>query len=80
MAAALHGDDAAWTRTHHLLAAVVDHLAIGNWQRANSGVPKSKRTRPPHPIPRPGARQEWRSPAPDRIARIRARTGRAKEG
>ena len=40
-----------WTLTDHLLATVVDTLAVGNWRYvcAHSG----KRQAPPHPKPMP---------------------------
>jgi len=41
--------DASWSVTDHLLAAVVDVLQAANWQRA--GDSKAPR---PKPIPRPG--------------------------
>lgn len=50
------GEAAEWSLTDHLLAAVVDHLAIGNWMFAavnrdeNEAAPP-----PPDPVPRPGA-------------------------
>ena len=48
----MHGDKALWTTGDHLLAAAVDALASGNWQR---GGGKGKR---PKPIPRPGSEDE----------------------
>lgn len=42
-----HRPDRFWSDTEHLLAAIVDNLAIANWQRAGKG-PK------PKPVPRPG--------------------------
>lgn len=66
---------AEWTVTDWLLAAVVDHVAVANWQRANHGA---KHPNPaPRPVPRPGAAPQVRAPAPGVIARLRARTGRS---
>jgi hypothetical protein len=48
LARSIHGEKALWTTTDHLLAAAVDALASGNWQR---GGGKGKR---PKPLPRPG--------------------------
>ncbi|MGV3564224.1 MAG: hypothetical protein ACO1ON_13180 [Nocardioides sp.] len=48
-ARAIHGDEALWGLSDHLLAEVVDALAWANWQRAGQRyAPK------PKPIPRPG--------------------------
>ena len=50
------GESAEWSTTDHLLAAVVDHLAIGNWMYAS--VNRDEDTPapdPPVPVPRPGA-------------------------
>ncbi|MFF7983989.1 hypothetical protein ACFZDK_33555 [Streptomyces sp. NPDC007901] len=44
-----------WTVTDHLLAAVVDHLAVANWMFAT--VNRDEDTEPadyPEPVPRPG--------------------------
>jgi len=51
----LHGEEAEWGLTEHLLAAAVDQLAIGNWLFATAHTPEQ--TDPParpSPIPRPG--------------------------
>lgn len=48
-ARAVHGDAARWTLTDHLLAGVIDRLAVMSWQLAgNPKVPC------PKPMPRPG--------------------------
>ena len=47
---ALEGDGAHWGLSEQLLAAAVDALAAGNWQRQGG---KGAR---PKPIPRPGVR------------------------
>jgi hypothetical protein len=42
----------SWTETTYLLAAIVDLLAVANWQRAGrKSAPK------PRPVPRPGDKQ-----------------------
>ncbi|EFH28517.1 conserved hypothetical protein [Streptomyces sviceus ATCC 29083] len=54
-ARAVHGEQAEWTVTDHLLAAVVDHLAVANWMFAT--VHRDEDTEPaeyPEPLPRPG--------------------------
>jgi len=52
LARAVHGEAAAWGATEHLLANVIDLLAIANWQRGG------KKAGPrPKPIQRPGARK-----------------------
>lgn len=52
MGSALHRDiagaDAIWGLTDHLLAAVLDALNSGNWQRGGGKGPR------PKPTPRPG--------------------------
>lgn len=48
LARSMHGEAVAWDTTDHLLAAAVDALNAGNWQR---GGGKGRR---PKPIPRPG--------------------------
>ena len=70
---AVTGSD--WTSTDHLIATVVDVLAIANWQRANSGAKHP--SAPPKPLPRPGdAKPMPRYPSGDRLKRLRARAGR----
>ena len=56
---ALHGDVADWGLTEHLLAGVVDELAVGNWLfvTANSDEHADPPARP-RPVPRPGAEEE----------------------
>ncbi|MFJ6393486.1 hypothetical protein ACIQJT_38530 [Streptomyces sp. NPDC091972] len=56
-ARAVHGEQADWTVTDHLLAAVVDHLAVANWMFAT--VNRDEDTEPadyPEAVPRPGGR------------------------
>lgn len=53
---AREGEAAEWRLTDHLLAAVVDHLAIANWMYAS--VNRDEYADPPEapvPVPRPGA-------------------------
>lgn len=50
-ALAVHGEDAVWTVTDHLLASAVDALNVANWQRTKDGA---RGVRPPKPMPRPG--------------------------
>jgi hypothetical protein len=55
LARAMHGEEARWGLTEHLLASAVDQLAAGNWMFAavhtseDSSAPER-----PEPIPRPG--------------------------
>ncbi|MFF5975766.1 hypothetical protein ACFY7C_30095 [Streptomyces sp. NPDC012769] len=51
----MHGDTAEWSLTDHLLAAVVDHLAVSNWmfQCVNTGE-DDEQPEYPKPVPRPG--------------------------
>jgi hypothetical protein len=48
LARALHGEQAAWGDTEHLLAHILDILAAGNWQRGGGKGPR------PRACPRPG--------------------------
>ncbi|MBP8535049.1 hypothetical protein [Streptomyces sp. MK37H] len=53
---AREGEAAEWGLTDHLLAAVVDHLAIANWMFASAN--RDEYADPPEapaPVPRPGA-------------------------
>lgn len=62
----LHGEAARWSTTDHLLAAVVDHLAIANWMFATvNGDPDGEQAPYPEPVPRPGetSGEERTSPA-----------------
>lgn len=64
-----------WGLQEHLTAALIDETRIGNWQRANSGVPKSKQTARPKPFPRPGVgatRQRGKNSPERQAARKRA--------
>nr|WP_280878192.1 hypothetical protein [Streptomyces pseudovenezuelae] len=54
-ARAVHGEQADWTITDHLLASVVDQLAVANWMFAT--VNRDEDTEPapyPEAVPRPG--------------------------
>ncbi|WP_249126310.1 DUF5361 domain-containing protein [Streptomyces sp. A2-16] len=54
-ARAVHGEQADWTVTDHLLAAAVDHLAVANWMFAT--VHRDEDAEPaeyPEAVPRPG--------------------------
>lgn len=65
-ARAVHGEQADWTVTDHLLAAVVDHLAVANWMFAT--VNRDEDTDPapyPEPLPRPGDDSGRLAPAAD---------------
>lgn len=46
------GDD--WSLDQHLLAIVVDRLAIANWQRSKDGQKGSKRPKPISPLAQRG--------------------------
>jgi hypothetical protein len=62
---ALHGEQAGWGLTDHLLATAVDQLAVANWLFvcANTG-PDDDQPDPPTPLPRPGVE----APAPPRAS------------
>ncbi|MFB7865143.1 MULTISPECIES: hypothetical protein [unclassified Streptomyces] len=53
----LHGESAEWSLTDHLLAAVVDNLAVANWmfQCVNIGEDDDQPEQP-KPVPRPGVK------------------------
>jgi hypothetical protein len=52
---AVHGEDAEWGLTEHLLAAAVDQLATGNWLFATAHTPEqASPPERPRPVPRPG--------------------------
>ncbi|GAA3392127.1 hypothetical protein [Streptomyces roseoviridis] len=55
----IHGEAAEWSVTDHLLAATVDHLAVGNWmfQMVNSDEDGDQPDFP-KPVPRPGVKDE----------------------
>ncbi|MGW6457805.1 hypothetical protein ACWF94_18150, partial [Streptomyces sp. NPDC055078] len=54
-AQAREGEAAQWSLTDHLLAAVVDHLAIANWMFASVNRDEdSSAPEAPQPVPRPG--------------------------
>jgi hypothetical protein len=56
LARAMHGEAAAWTTTEHLLAAVVDQLAVANWMFATVNRDADAEPLPyPEPVARPGA-------------------------
>lgn len=52
----IHGEAAEWGIAEHLLAAVVDQQANGNWMFAAAHTPPRKRPPdPPEPVTRPNA-------------------------
>ncbi|WP_246586442.1 DUF5361 domain-containing protein [Streptomyces yatensis] len=64
---AREGEAAEWGLTAHLLAAVVDHLAIANWMFASAN--RDEYADPPEaplPVPRPGATDMSDGPPADR--------------
>lgn len=67
---AIHGDQAEWGLTEHLLATTVDQLTIANWLFvcANSAEGAEQPERPA-PLPRPGiAEPEPESATPEQIS------------
>lgn len=68
---ALHGEEAEWGLTEHLLAVAVDHLAAGNWLFAAAHTPEhADPPERPHQVPRPGLPdpEPNRSATPEQIA------------
>ncbi|MBL1114069.1 hypothetical protein JK364_16960 [Streptomyces sp. 110] len=66
---AREGEAAEWGLTDHLLAAVVDHLAIANWMFASAN--RDEYADPPEapaPVPRPGAADTSDGPPADQAA------------
>jgi hypothetical protein len=56
---AVHGDDAEWGLTDHLLASAVDQLATGNWMFATVHTAEgSDAPERPEPIVRPGVQDD----------------------
>jgi len=54
-ARAVHGEAADWGVTQHLLAAVVDQLAVANWMFATVNRDEDAEPLPyPEPLARPG--------------------------
>lgn len=73
-ARALHGEDAEWGLGEHLLAAVVDHLAIGNWLFTSAHLAEGESPpEQPEPVPRPGVEGSSGEPetaSPEELARF----------
>ncbi|MEU7164959.1 hypothetical protein AB0A70_09975 [Streptomyces morookaense] len=52
----LHGEAVEWDASTHLLAAVVDHLAVANWMTATiNGGEDGEPLEYPEAVPRPAA-------------------------
>lgn len=68
--------DGLWGLTEHLLGLNLDELRVANWQRANEGAPKGKRTRAPEPVARPGTKAAAKH-SPERVAAREAARTRA---
>lgn len=60
------GDDSGWSVTDHLLALVVDHLAIAQWQRGGGKGPL------PKPLKRPGTENERHGTASMSLEELKA--------
>lgn len=68
---ALHGDEADWGLTEHLLAGAVDELAVGNWLFVSANSDEhAERPERPRPVPRPGVEEEEEAVAttPEQLA------------
>ncbi|MGI5338635.1 hypothetical protein ACQEVS_15110 [Streptomyces sp. CA-181903] len=51
----LHGEATDWGPAEHLLAAMVDHLAVANWITVTMNSDEEAEPLPyPEPVPRPG--------------------------
>ncbi|MEW2559476.1 hypothetical protein AB0914_11775 [Streptomyces griseorubiginosus] len=74
-ARAVHGEQAEWTVTDHLLAAVVDHLAVANWMFAT--VHRDENTEPaeyPEAVPRPSGTRTEAAETPRAVGEDRSAT------
>nr|WP_258319119.1 DUF5361 domain-containing protein [Streptomyces griseorubiginosus] len=74
-ARAVHGEQAEWTVTDHLLAAVVDHLAVANWMFAT--VHRDEDTEPaeyPEAVPRPSGARTAAAQSPQAVREDRSAT------
>ncbi|MEU5973619.1 hypothetical protein [Streptomyces sp. NPDC047315] len=65
MSRSVHGEAADWSVSDHLLAAVVDHLAVSNWMFASANSEEGDQQDPPKPVPRPGDASSDASQDPD---------------
>ncbi|QUQ62690.1 hypothetical protein [Kutzneria sp. CA-103260] len=67
---ALHGEQADWRLADHLLATVVDQLAVANWLFVSANSGDGDRPEPPAPLPRPGIEESaaTRASTPEEIA------------
>lgn len=75
---AMGDTDGVWGLQEHLQALTIDELRVANWQRANEGVQKSKQTKPPTPLTRPGTSRRGRDKnSPERISKRKAALERA---
>ncbi|WP_354596070.1 hypothetical protein R1Y80_00710 [Streptomyces sp. JL1001] len=74
-------EDGMWGLAEHLAGLQLDELRVANWQRSNEGLKKSKQSKPPKPISRPGTKATRRSDknSPERVARRHAAKRRAAE-
>ncbi|GAA4708430.1 hypothetical protein GCM10023263_54670 [Phytohabitans rumicis] len=62
----MHGEAADWGVTEHLLAAVVDQLAVANWMFATVNRDEDAEQIPyPEPLARPGLETSPEEPTPD---------------
>ncbi|RRR84680.1 hypothetical protein EHS43_10800 [Streptomyces sp. RP5T] len=74
-ARAVHGEQADWTVTDHLLAAAVDHLAVANWMFAT--VHRDEDAEPadyPEAVPRPSRANTESGETVQAVAEKRAAT------
>ncbi|WP_432147961.1 hypothetical protein [Streptomyces sp. bgisy029] len=69
-----------WGLAEHLAGLQLDELRIANWQRSNEGLKKTKQSKPPKPISRPGTKAKRSDKnSPERVARRHAAKRRAAE-
>ncbi len=75
---ALGDEDGLWGLAEHLQAMTLDELRVANWQRANEGLKKSKQSKAPKPVERPGTkRRSSDRSSPERVAAREAALERA---
>jgi hypothetical protein len=56
--------------TENLLLAALDLLRQGNWLQANKGLPRSKQSKFPEPLPRPGQKAKTKATGPVTLQKL----------
>lgn len=69
-----------WSRGDHLLALIVDQLAIANWQRTKAGAKGRNRPKPISPLARQEKRYGKTDRSPEEVKAFLARLNPAQYG